>query len=137
MNAYVDTSVVLRLVLGQPQALEEWSTINTAVSSELVRVEGARTIDRARAQGTLDIELAARKRRALAEELEGIDLVPLDPPVLLRAAEPFPFALGTLDALHLATALLLRAETDDLIFVTHDQDLADAARAFDFHVFGA
>ena len=34
------------------------------------------------------------------------DLVRLDGVVLERAAEPFPTAVGTFDALHLASALL-------------------------------
>ena len=34
------------------------------------------------------------------------DLVLLRTPVLSRAAEPMPVSLGTVDALHLATALI-------------------------------
>jgi predicted nucleic acid-binding protein len=46
--AYVDSSVVLRLVLGQPAALREWRTVDRGVASALVEVECLRTLDRLR-----------------------------------------------------------------------------------------
>jgi hypothetical protein len=59
-------------------------------------------------------------------------------PVLARAAEPLPVALGTLDALHLATALTWRDRMQQpLVIVTHDSALALAARSFGFEVMGA
>ena len=48
MNVYVDSSVVLRIVLGEPGALASWRRIQRAISSHLVRLECLRTIDRAR-----------------------------------------------------------------------------------------
>jgi len=39
MIVYVDASVLLRLVLGQPPVLREWRSIDTAVASALVEVE--------------------------------------------------------------------------------------------------
>ncbi len=55
---------------------------------------------------------------------------------LERAAEPFPTLLGSLDAIHLASALLARTLVDDLGFATHDEELATAARAMGFRVLG-
>jgi hypothetical protein len=46
MIAYVDSSVLLRVLLGQPNALPEWAGIDTAVGSSLVEVECLRTLDR-------------------------------------------------------------------------------------------
>lgn len=46
MIAYVDSSVLLRLALGQPDALPEWSRIERGVSSALVTPESLRTLDR-------------------------------------------------------------------------------------------
>lgn len=60
-----------------------------------------------------------------------------DPPVLVRAADPFPTPLGTLDALHLASALLVREEVPDVMLATHDERLATAAVAMGFGVHGA
>lgn len=136
MNAYLDSSVLLRVILGEPGRLEAWPTIVTAVSSELIRVECLRTIDRARIQLHLPDEAVAQHRADVLEALEAIDLVPLDPSVLERAAEPFPTLLGTLDSLHLATALAIRERYDGLVFTTHDTALGTAARSMGFAVAG-
>ena len=63
--------------------------------------------------------------------------MPLSPPVLERAAEPFPTIVGSLDAIHLTSALLVRDEFDALTLATHDRELAIAARAEGFRVHGA
>jgi hypothetical protein len=80
----------------------------------------------------------AAKRIALVNEwLEAVDLVLLRPPVLSRASEPMPMPLGTLHAIHLATALLWRDRIGPLPqVVTHDAALGAAARGFGFGVRG-
>jgi predicted nucleic acid-binding protein len=80
-----------------------------------------------------DREISLR-REAVLQHLSRFDLIVLDSRVLERAADPFPTALGTLDALHLASALLARREIPDLRFTTHDRELATAARAIGFDV---
>jgi len=83
------------------------------------------------------VEAAARRETA-AGWLEAVDLILLQRPILARAAEPFPMPLRTLDALHLATALVWRDRMREaLTMATHDQDLALAARAFGLEVVGA
>jgi len=135
--AYVDTSALLRLVLREPGALDELQSYDGLVSSELLAVESARTIDRLRLQGSLTTDEAAVRIRAAGEWLEAIDLVLLRPPVLSRASEPMPMPLGTLDALHLATALIWRDRIGPLpVMATHDSALGLAARAFGFEVLG-
>ena len=56
----------------------------------------------------LTMEEAAERIAVVNEWLEGVDLVLLRPPVLGRANEPMPMLIGTLDAIHLATALIWR-----------------------------
>ncbi|MBI4477199.1 MAG: type II toxin-antitoxin system VapC family toxin [Acidobacteria bacterium] len=137
MTAYIDTSALLRLVLREPGALEELRSYDALVSSELIAVESPRTIDRLRLQGSLTAEEAAARVRVVADWLEAIDLVLLRPPVLSRASEPLPMPLGTLDAMHLATALIWRDRMGPLpILATHDTALGLAARAFGFEVRG-
>lgn len=133
---YLDSSVLLRVILGEPDPLESWPRISNAVSSELIRVECLRTIDRARIQFRLSDEAVSRHRANALEVIDGFDLVPLAAPVLERAAEPFPTSIGTLDAMHLASALLVRDRYGDLRFATHDQALGIAARAMGFPVEG-
>jgi predicted nucleic acid-binding protein len=137
VNAYLDTSVLLRLVLREPGGLEQIRTYDQLVSSELIAIEGARTIDRLRIHGALTPEEAADRVRAMTEWLEAIDLVLLRPPVLSRASDPLPAPLGTLDAIHLATALIWRERMGPLAVVaTHDAALGLAARTFGFDVVG-
>jgi predicted nucleic acid-binding protein len=135
--AYVDTSALLRLVLDEAGALEDPRSYDGFVSSELLAVESLRTIDRLRLQGALSMEEAALRRETATEWLEAVDLVLLQRPILARASEPFPAPLGTLDALHLSTALVWRERTQQaLVLATHDRDLALAARTFGLEVRG-
>ena len=82
-----------------------------------------------------DETLAARRAEGLAY-LDAFELVSVDRSVLLRAAEPFPTALGTLDAIHLSSALLVRDQIPDLVVATHDRELATAAHSVGFRVAG-
>lgn len=137
MIAYIDTSALLRLVLREPGALEGLLSFDGLVSSELIAVESWRTIDRLRLQGALTVEEAAARLRVIADWLEAIDLVLLRPPVLSRASEPLPTPLGTLDAIHLATALIWRERMGGLpTMATHDSALGLAASTFGFDVLG-
>lgn len=136
MIAYIDTSALLRVILREPDALA-LGAYDGLVSSELLAVESARTIDRLRSLGDLSVQEAAERTRAITEWLEAIDLVLLRPAVLSRASEPMPVPVGTLDAIHLATALLWRDRIGALPeMATHDAALGAAARAFGFEVRG-
>ena len=137
MIAYLDTSALLRLVLREAGALDELRDFEQLVSSELTAVESCRTIDRLRLQGSLTTEEAAIRLDVVRQWLEAIDLVLLRPPVLSRAGEPLPTPLGTLDAVHLSTALIWRDRTGNaLLMATHDGALGLAARTFGFEVRG-
>jgi predicted nucleic acid-binding protein len=137
MIAYVDTSAVLRIVLREAGALDDLRTYDGLVSSELIAVESARTLDRLRNHGALTMDEAAERIAWVNEWLEAVDLVLVRPPVLSRASEPMPVPLGTLDAIHLASALIWRDRLGPLPqLLTHDAALGSAARAFGFDVRG-
>jgi predicted nucleic acid-binding protein len=135
--AYIDTSALLRIVLREPGALDDLRSYDGLVSSELIAVDSARTIDRLRIQGALTMAEAAERTAVVNEWLEAIDLVLLRPPVLSRSSDPMPMPIGTLDAVHLATALIWRERIGALPeMATHDAALGAAARAFGFDVRG-
>ena len=136
MNLYVDSSVLLRLVLGEAGRLRQWKAVKKAVSSEIIRLECLRTLDRARLRLGRPDEEVAQKRVEVRRRLEAFDLVRLDDVVLERAADPFPTLVGSLDAIHLASAILVRTRIPDIVFATHDQQLEMAARACGFAVVG-
>jgi predicted nucleic acid-binding protein len=135
--AYLDSSVLLRQVLGQPNKLEEWAKIETAVASALVEVECLRTLDRLRLRVGLSDQDLADRREAVYRLMDEIDLVEPVGTLLKRAAQPLPTPLDTLDAIHLSTALLWKElRGHDLVMATHDQALATAARASGLRVIG-
>lgn len=137
MIAYLDSSVLLRVILGQRNAVKEWRTIERGVASALVEVECLRTLDRLRVSERLSDEAIALRREAVFRLLESMEIIDLTRPILTRAAQPFSTALGTLDAIHLATALVWReGKQEDLVMATHDTALAVAARASGFRVVG-
>lgn len=135
--AYLDSSVLLRVVLGQPDALAEWEAVQAGVGSALVEVECLRTLDRLRLTGAISEEDLTERRAAVFGLMGTMEVVEVTRAVLARAAQPLPTALGTLDALHLATALLWREQSGaELIMATHDAALGRAARASGFSVIG-
>ena len=137
MRLYFDSSVILRVVLGERGRLAEWSRAEFAVTSEIARVECLRVLDRLRLAGdVVDRELSRRRATCLAV-LSGFELIRVNRAVLERAAAPFPTQIRTLDALHLASALLMRTRHPALRFATHDEELALAARAEGMVVLGA
>ena len=74
----------------------------------------------------------------LLELIASLELVDIDAVVLDRASQPMPTELGTLDAVHLATAVLWKDVTrEELTMATHDSALALAAQAHGLPVIGA
>ena len=137
MIAYVDSSVVLRLVLGQPGALAEWRSVEEGVTSALTEVECLRTLDRLRILEGIPDQALAERRESVYQLLASLVVVEIGRTVLERAAQPLPTNLGTLDAIHLATAQLWRETTrTTLTMATHDATLATAARALDMATVG-
>ncbi len=138
MIAYVDASVLLRLALGQSDSLAEWSEIDRGVSSALATTECLRTLDRLRLRMKLADAEVAERRGKLLELIASLEMVDIDSTVLDRAAQPMPTELGTLDAIHLATALLWKEMTGEgPTMATHDGALAIAAEAHGLRVVGA
>jgi predicted nucleic acid-binding protein len=137
MIAYVDASVLLRVALGQPNALPEWRQIDRGVSSALVATESLRTLDRLRLRANLSDREVATRRAVILALIASLELVEIDTDVLDRAAQPMPTELGTLDAIHLATAMLWKEATrTDLVMATHDGALALGAQAHGLRVLG-
>lgn len=137
MIAYLDSSILLRIILGQRDRLEEWDSVVTGVGSALVEVECLRTFDRLRLRRDVPNEALALRREAVYRLMEEMVIIEPDRTVLNRAAQPFPTPLGTLDAIHLATALLWKERgAEALVMATHDAALGVAARACGLRVVG-
>lgn len=137
MIAMLDTSVVLRKLFGEPGALAEWSEVTEAFASRLLPLELGRVIDRCRLAGDIDDEQVEHLHREARRVLQSVEVLALSERVLSRASGPMPTTLGSLDAIHLATALELAASLEGpLVLATHDLQLARAARASGLEVRG-
>jgi predicted nucleic acid-binding protein len=138
MIVYLDASVVLRFVLGEEAPLAKREQFRGAVASALTEVECLRTLDRLARVGSLTNDETADRRMAVYRLMEEVEVVDVSSAVLRRAFEPFPTPLGTLDAIHLSTAIAWRDTREVLLtMATHDKSLATAARAAGLEVIGA
>lgn len=138
MIGYFDSSVILRKVLGQDGSLQGWAQLSGRCTSGVTRLECARTLDRARLLGTWQAEALLERQVAINAVLAAIDELEITAAVLTRAGQPLPVPLATLDAIHLASALLWRDQQadDEFVFATHDRALGRAARAMGLAVMG-
>jgi predicted nucleic acid-binding protein len=124
---YLDTSALLKMLFAEREstALAEWLAPQAdvpKVSSELCRVEAVRACRR------IDEGAVASAERLLS----GLDLVPITTEVIERAALVGEPNVRSLDAIHLASAWMLRADLS--AFVAYDRRLREAANAEDLAV---
>lgn len=140
MNLYVESSAVVAWLLGeQPSAGKVRDLIKgaeTVVSSELTLVECDRVLIRAAATGRIGEAQAADRRAVLAKAAVCWHLVRLAGEVIERARRPFPREpVRTLDALHLASALLVRSAVAGLEILSLDERVRENAKALGFRVY--
>ena len=98
--------------------------------------EALRTVDRLRLTHEISDTEVADLVRDIQIAHEAFAIHPLTNQVLQRASETFPTVVGTLDAVHLATALSIREIANFDFLLTHDSQLATAARSLGFEVMG-
>jgi predicted nucleic acid-binding protein len=123
---YLDTSVALAHLLVEDRVPPASLWREVLVSSRLIEYELWTRIHALR--------LGASRGDEVRALLGRVSLVEMAPPVLARALEPFPTAVRTLDALHLASMEFLRARGQTLELASYDQQLLTAARALGFAV---
>jgi predicted nucleic acid-binding protein len=134
---YLDASVILRRALQQPGPVIDLGPSDARISSALAEVECFRTIDRLRLLRAIDEVALGRAREVVYRAFESCDLLETGDAVLERASMPFPTSLKTLDAIHIATALVYREATGNPVrMATHDRALARASRSMGLEVIG-
>lgn len=115
MTSYVDTSALLKAVVD-----ERWSEAFTEhVQDDLLMSSGVVVTELHRAAARVDID-----HKTIDRLLDWIDLVEVTPTVLVRAGLLPHTSLRSLDAIHIASAMV-GAATE---FITYDDRQADAAR---------
>jgi hypothetical protein len=124
MHVYVDSSALVKRVVAEKESAELLSFLDAhyqrddlLATSSLGMAEVSRVV-------------LARARSPIAagdlidEAMSGINERPMTAEVLSVARRVEPLILRTLDAIHLATAVLIDAD----VVVTYDDRLADACR---------
>jgi predicted nucleic acid-binding protein len=124
---YLDTSVALAELLAEDRRPRQDLWNQTLVSSRLLEYEiwtrvHARKLSRSHGDAV----------RALVGRVALLELVS---PVLLRALEPFPTPVRTLDALHLASTEFLRERQPAIRLATYDSRQAAAAKAIGLRLY--
>jgi len=122
---YLDSSAIVKLVVREPEssALRRYlRRKHPLVTSALARTEVARAL--------LPLGTAALGRGA--EVFRRLDVVRLNDRILTAAGTMLPADLGSLDAIHLATALELGADLARIC--SYDARMTDAALALGWTV---
>ncbi|MGH9366130.1 MAG: type II toxin-antitoxin system VapC family toxin [Thermoanaerobaculia bacterium] len=126
MNAvYLETSAVLRWLLGEPDASDIAQHIQATaepVCSALTILEAHRALIRAERERLTRGPRLRLLRSQLGEASANWNVLEVTPDIRLRAAEPFPIEpVRTLDAIHLATALHFARVFPSLSVLTFDE----------------
>ncbi len=124
---YVETSVALAQLLAEDRCPPESLWTATPVSSRLTEYE---VWTRVHARG-----LGASHGESVRLLLGRFGWLELTPVVLARALEPWPVAVRTLDALHLASIEFLRTRGQEITLASYDDRVIAAARRLSIPLF--
>ncbi len=123
--AYIDASALIKLFKAEREtvafrsALADWPV---QVASELIRVEAVCTARRLGGEEVLERATSALQR---------INLIPISAQIIELATSAQIPALRAMDAVHLATALVMREDLGAMF--VYDTDLHAAALAHELH----
>ncbi len=133
MNLYLESSAVLAWLLGEPGGdlvRTRVAAADVLLSSVLTLTEARRALVRAEHLGILKARDGERLRGMLARSERSWVLMEISADVRARAEGRFPVEpVRTLDALHLATALLFTSAYEDVSILTFDDRIARNAEA--------
>lgn len=133
MTVYLDSSMVIRQLVGTKHPWAHWGEWTAAYASTLMRAECYCQANRLRLNGKLDDEQRARLGNWIEQVCDSVTLVPVTETVLHRAANAFPTAIGTTQAIHLATMMELQsAHGVTCTLATCDAELLRAAESMGF-----
>ena len=133
---YAESSAVLAWLLGEPEGEEVAGALRAAdgvIASDLTLVECERVLIRAWSTGLITEVERVGQSGALARTADHWTRLRVDEEVVERARRPFPVEpVRTLDALHLASALVARSAASRLKILTLDQRVRENAERLGF-----
>jgi predicted nucleic acid-binding protein len=138
LSLYAESSAVLSWLMDEPLSAKVRAALKTAdliVSSDLTLIECDRVLWRAIALRELTEAEAADRRARLVSAASHWQVLRMSPEIIDRARAPFPGdPIRTLDAIHLASALVARASISRLELLTLDDRIRGAAKKLGLNV---
>lgn len=135
---YAESSAILAWLLGEERGSDVAAVLRDAsgvVASDLTLVECERVLIRAWSTGRLSEAERIDHSSALARAAAHWVRLRVDVDVVERAMRPFPIEpVRTLDALHMASALLARSVTPDARLLSLDQQIRENGERLGFEV---
>ena len=138
MSVYAESSAILAWLLDEPAGAEVRRILASAdaiVASDLTLIESDRVLMRAAALREMTEAEAADRRAHLMRAASHWHVLRIGPEIVERARQPFPGEpIRTLDAIHLASALVARGALSGLELLTLDERVRRAARPLGLRV---
>ncbi|MCC7415595.1 MAG: type II toxin-antitoxin system VapC family toxin [Acidobacteria bacterium] len=138
MTLYAESSAVLAWLLDEPAGpamRKRLATADIIIASDLTLIECDRVVIRAAALGDLTEADAADRRAHLTTAATHWHVLRLSGEIVDRARRPFPGEpIRTLDAIHLASALVARSAAPGLEVLSLDDRIRSAATKLGFSV---
>ncbi len=135
MNAYLDTSVIVKFYVSEPGADEAKSyvkrRVEKVITSEIAYIETRLALARKRLLVSSGVLTRPPNVADFEKDWEGFTAIGVYPHIVRLAAQVGErLLLRTLDAIHLASAQTFKQESGlDLIFLSADKRLTAAAEA--------
>jgi predicted nucleic acid-binding protein len=131
VSVYAESSAVLAWLLDEassPQVRQVLAASEIVIASDLTLIECDRVILRAAALGELTEAEAADRRAHLTAASSHWHVLNIGSEIVARARQPFPGEpIRTLDAIHLASALVARSAVAGLEVLTLDDRIRRTA----------
>jgi predicted nucleic acid-binding protein len=138
VTLYAESSAVIAWLLDEPAARavrKHLARAEMLVASDLTLIECDRVVIRATALGDLTEADAADRRAHLATAAAHWHVLRIGGDIVERARQPFPGGpIRTLDAIHLASAIVARSVAPGLGVLSLDDRIRTAAKKLGFSV---
>jgi uncharacterized protein len=135
---YVDSSAIGAVLLGEPMSNRVQHALEVAervCTSTLTLVECSRALIHAKFVGRISAHDESSLRSRLRTAQRDWIRLNVDQLVLARACEPLPAdPVRALDAIHIATACILRDEVSDVVIVSLDRRMRECATQLGFAI---
>jgi predicted nucleic acid-binding protein len=138
VSVYAESSAILAWLLDEASGSDVREILKTSevvIASDLTLIESDRVLVRAVALGELTEAEAADRRGHLMTASSHWHVLRIGPEIVDRARQPFPGEpIRTLDAIHLASALVARGIFPGMELLSLDDRIRRAARSLGVRV---